>query len=305
MTKTAEKTADPTLPLEANAVEQPAPPSKRGKKPATQVVVRDENLPQASPAPLSDTVAMMQLMERVAANPAIDVAKMQIVMDMQERLIAHRAKMAFDAALSEMQGEMPTISQRGRIEIRAKDAKGERTGAVQQSTRFAKWEDIAEAIRPILKQFGFALRFRTGLTEAGLVRVVGILSGHGHREESEFVLQHDSTGSKNAVQAIGSSTSYGKRYAACALLNIASRGEDDDALVGGGKIIDDGFPGDKNPDAPKINQKQIDMLVEKCEAVGCPRPRFLSHIRAARFEDIPAADFDQHMTLIGTFQRAK
>lgn len=304
MTKTAEKTADPALPLEGGVIEQQAASSKRVKKPATQVAVRAENAPAASVAPQSDTVAMMQLMERVAANPSIDVAKMQIVMDMQERLIAHRAKMAFDAALSEMQGEMPTINQRGRIEIRAKDAKGERTGAVQQSTKFAKWEDIADGIRPILKKFGFALRFRTGLTDAGLVRVVGILSGHGHREESEFVLQHDSTGSKNAVQAIGSSTSYGKRYAACALLNISSRGEDDDAHTGGGKIVDDGFPGDK-PNVPKINQKQIDALIDQCDAVGCPRPRFLSHINVVKFEDIPAADFDAHMTLIGTFQRAK
>jgi hypothetical protein len=43
-----------------------------------------------------------------------------------------------------------------------------------------------------------------------------------------MILPHDSTGSKNAVQAVGSSTSYGKRYTACALLNITSRGEDDD-----------------------------------------------------------------------------
>lgn len=305
MTKTAEKIADPSLPLEGTVIEQPATSSKRGRKAATQLAVRAENAPAASVAPQSDTVAMMQLMERVAANPAIDVAKMQIVMEMQERLIAHRAKMAFDAALSVMQGEMPTINQRGRIEIRAKDAKGERTGAVQQSTRFAKWEDIAEAIRPILKNHGFALRFRTGLTDAGLVRVVGILSGHGHREESEFVLQHDSTGSKNAVQAIGSSTSYGKRYAACALLNIASRGEDDDARIGGGKIIDDSdFPGDK-PAAPKINQKQINALIEKCDAVGCPRPKFLHWAKVTQFEDIPAALFDGCITGLDDFRKAK
>lgn len=304
MTKTAKKTADLALPLEGDVIEQPATHSKRGRRPATQVAVRAENAPAGSVAPQNDTVAMMQLMERVAANPAIDVAKMQIVMDMQERLIAHRAKMAFDAALSEMQGEMPTINQRGRIEIRAKDAKGERTGAVQQSTKFAKWEDIADGIRPILKKFCFALRFRTGLTEAGLVRVVGILSGHGHREESEFVLQHDSTGSKNAVQAIGSSTSYGKRYAACALLNISSRGEDDDALIGGGKIIDDGFPGDKHV-APKINQKQIDALIEKCESVGCSREKFLIWARVAAFENIPADLFNGCMAGLDDFKKAK
>jgi hypothetical protein len=38
----------------------------------------------------------------------------------------------------------------------------------------------------------------------------------------------DTSGSKNAVQAIGSTVTYGKLYTFCALLNIAT-GEDDDA----------------------------------------------------------------------------
>ena len=44
----------------------------------------------------------------------------------------------------------------------------------------------------------------------------------------------DTTGSKNAVQAVGSSTAYGKRYVMEALLNLTSRGQDDDGKRGGG-----------------------------------------------------------------------
>lgn len=40
-------------------------------------------------------------------------------------------------------------------------------------------------------------------------------------------LPPDLSGDKNSIQAVGSSVSYGKRYTACALLNITSRGEDD------------------------------------------------------------------------------
>lgn len=42
-----------------------------------------------------------------------------------------------------------------------------------------------------------------------------------------MLLPADTSGSKNAVQAFGSSTSYGKRYVLCALLNITTRGQDD------------------------------------------------------------------------------
>jgi hypothetical protein len=45
----------------------------------------------------------------------------------------------------------------------------------------------------------------------------------------------DTSGSKNPVQAVGSSTAYGKRYVMEALLNLTSRGVDDDGKRGGGQ----------------------------------------------------------------------
>src|SRR6185503_15653016 len=81
---------------------------------------------------------------------------------------------------------------------------------------------------------GFALSFRTGSAPDGKLTVTGILSHRaGHQEETTLALMHDSTGSKNSVQAVGSSISYGKRYTAGALLNITSRGEDDDGKLAG------------------------------------------------------------------------
>ena len=38
------------------------------------------------------------------------------------------------------------------------------------------------------------------------------------------------------MQSVGSSVSYGKRYAASALLNLTTHGEDDDGRLGGGKL---------------------------------------------------------------------
>jgi hypothetical protein len=50
------------------------------------------------------------------------------------------------------------------------------------------------------------------------------------------VLPADVGKGRNDVQAIGSSVSYGKRYAAMAMLNLITRGlaEDDDGQAGGG-----------------------------------------------------------------------
>lgn len=176
----------------------------------------------------SEATALIGMIERVALNPNADIDKMERLIEMQERIMARQARMAYFSALSEMQAEIPEIPERGRIVIRDKSDPTQ----VKQETPYALWEDVNEAIRPVLSKHGFALSFRTGLTSDGRVSVTAILSHReGHQEETTMVLAHDSTGSKNAVQAIGSSTSYGKRYATGALLNLTSRDgieQDDD-----------------------------------------------------------------------------
>lgn len=255
----------------------------------------------AAPLPSTDPMlAMMTMMERIAKNKEVDVEKMREVKELGMSLLNDQRRVHFDEMLAQMQDELPTITARGRLEIRAKDAKGERTGKLIQSTPYAKWEDINDVIKPVLKRFGFVLRFKTGLTEDGRVMVTGILAGHGHREESTFVLQHDSTGSKNAVQAIGSSTSYGKRYAAGALLNLTSRGEDDDGKEGGGKPLEDGFPGDKEP-LKLISSDQITALRNLCKKVGCPEKKFTDWADVDRIDDIQASQYDSCVAGLNTF----
>ncbi len=64
----------------------------------------------------------------------------------------------------------------------------------------------------------------------GYPTVTGVLRHRGgHKEVGELELPPDTTGGKNAVQAIGSALSYGQRYVARLLLSLTSRGGDDDA----------------------------------------------------------------------------
>lgn len=162
------------------------------------------------------------LIERVATNPNASIETLERLLGMQERVQATHAKRAYQAALAEMQPNLPIIEERGAI----------KNGQKVQST-YALWEDINEAIRPVLAQYGFALSFRVNKT-ASEVTVTGVLSHRdGHSEETALSLPVDGSGSKNAVQAVGSSTSYGQRYTAKLLLNLTSRGADDDGQAAG------------------------------------------------------------------------
>lgn len=186
-----------------------------------------DKLPLA-PAP-SESAAILSVIERMATNPDIDPDRIERFIALKERMDKEAARKAFASALAECQSEIPAIEERGQIKYGKKNQDGEDTGPT-----YALWEDINETIRPILKVHGFALSFRTGQTPEGKISVTGILSHReGHQEETTMVLMHDSSGAKNAVQAMGSSISYGKRYTASALLNITSRGEDDDGETGG------------------------------------------------------------------------
>ena len=178
-----------------------------------------ENLPVRQQAPSSDLVLMF---ERLATNPDVNVEKLERLIAMQERIVAHNAKAEFDAAFSQMQGEIPIITEKGEIAV---------DGKVR--SKYARNEDIQEIVRPILQAYGFAIRFRNEFAD-GKLTIVGILSHRsGHSEEDAFVCVADTSGSKNAIQALGSSRSYGQRYCTISLLNIATRGEDDDGRGSG------------------------------------------------------------------------
>ena len=177
------------------------------------------------PVVRSESEALLAVIARAAADPACDVDKMERLLNMQERVIGRQAKAEFDTAMAQMQSELPSIGERGGIK--------DRNGNIQ--SRYALWEDINAAIKPIMQKHGFALSFRTDFSDG--VTVSGVLSHKGgHREETSIKLPSDTSGSKNAVQAIGSSVSYGKRYTASALLNLTSHGEDDDGFKAGQKL---------------------------------------------------------------------
>lgn len=163
----------------------------------------------------NEAASMMAVIARAASDPSCDLDKMERLMAMHERMQAKQAQAEFADALASLQADLPSIGERG-------DAAGR--------YKFALWEDINQAIKPILHRHGFALAFRTDT--ATNVTVTGVLSHrNGHREETSITLPADPSGNKNAVQAVASSVSYGKRYTAGALLNLTSHGEDDDAFA--------------------------------------------------------------------------
>lgn len=179
---------------------------------------------------------IMDIIARAAFDPKVDADKVERLLAQARLSKADDANAAYIRALVKMKPLLPVIDRNGCIVIHEK-GKDKTPENVIQSTPYALWEDIDAAITPILNEHGFVLTFRTGNIGTGSdarVMVTGVLSHEmGHSEESEMALPLDTSGSKNNVQAAGSSTSYGKRYTAGALLNLRFKGQDDDGQLGG------------------------------------------------------------------------
>lgn len=200
-----------------------------------QIVERQESALAAQ----TESTTIMQVIQRAAADPQCDIEKMERLMAMHERMQAVNAQASFNAAMAEMQCELPSIAERG---------KGHGT------VRYATLEDINDVIKPIMQKHGFAVSFKVEHAQAG-ISVTGILMHRqGHREQTTMLLPTDTSGSKNAVQAVGSSTSYGKRYVLCAMLNISTRGEDDD-----------GYAATPVASITEQQAKSIRAMMEKCK----------------------------------------
>lgn len=177
----------------------------------------------AAPA-TSDSAVVLSMLSKMTERADISVERMQQVFALYQTVQADASRRAYHAAMAEMQAELPTVMSVGKI--MGEDKHG---GGKILRSRYAKWEDVNEAIRPVLTRHGFALSFRITQPQPDRVQVTAVLAHRdGHAEETSLHLPNDPSGGKNNVQAWGSSISYGKRYTAFAMLNIASRGEDDD-----------------------------------------------------------------------------
>lgn len=199
-----------------------------------------------TPAGTPDPILAM--IERAAKDPAVDIEKFERLMAMKERVESQRASLAFAEAFAQLQLDLPVIDRSGSIVVYSKTDR-ERPGGVPagaqpiQQTPYATLDDIIEALRKPLHAHGFSLRFEYETTADGRLATTAYLrhrSGHEISAKSP-PLQHDSTGSKNNVQAVGSSLTYGRRYALMAVVPIVSHAPqdaDDDGKAAGPALID-------------------------------------------------------------------
>ncbi len=169
----------------------------------------------------SSAAVMIQMIQRCAADPAVDVDKMERMMAMHERIVDRSAAAAFNAAM---------VRAQGRIKPVVRDQLNTHTNSY-----YANLEAIDRKATPIYTDEGLALSFGTEDSPlAGHVRVVcDVMHELGHVKRYRADLPLDGAGArgnanKTGVQAHGSTYSYARRYLTVMIFNVALVNEDND-----------------------------------------------------------------------------
>lgn len=229
----------------------------------TNAMTKDDDYPQEPRAVA--TVTPMSLLENAVASGNIELAEK--LMNLQERWESANARKAFEKALAAAKGEIPVII---------------RSATGHNDKKYADFAAIAKVIDPILAKHGLSYRFKTVQTEKSIT-VTCVLFGHGHSEETALTGGADTTGSKNAIQAIGSTLTYLQRYSLVQMLGLAAAADDDGKAAASG---------------PRITQEQADTIRDLLEANVKPRDKFLKWAKVETIEEIPAANYESCISAI-------
>ena len=105
----------------------------------------------------------------------------------------------------------------------------------------------------------------------------------GHSEETTLAGPADASGSKNAIQAIGSTLTYLQRYTLVQALGLAATLDDDGSSAG---------------DPERISRDQLTRLVEMADEVGADKEKFCKYLHVGSLAEIPAVQFDHAVKLL-------
>ena len=225
----------------------------------------------------------MNMIDRAVASGA-SIEMIEKLMGLQERWQANQARRAFDNAIAEAKASIPVIVKNRTVDFETKT--GGRTTY--------KHEDLAEISRtvaPVLAANGLSYRFRVTSNLNEPVTVTCIISHRdGHFEETTLSAGRDDSGSKNSIQAIGSTLTYLQRMTLKAALGLAAAADDDGRAAG-------------NAQADVINDDQAGELVAMIESTNADKAKFLAYFKVEKLADLPAKSYQMAVQLLNAKAR--
>lgn len=205
-----------------------------------------------------------------AVKGGADLDKLERLLGMQERWDANEAKKAYHFAMSEFKANPPKIEKDKKVGYKTTTG-----GNVGYS--HASLANVTEKINKELSKYGLSASWKT--QQNGSISVTcKITHVRGHSEETTLSALADSSGSKNSIQAIGSTITYLERYTLLALTGLATFDMDDDA---------------KSADVEYITEKQQHEIRDLLIGLNQAEEGFCKYLKIESIEKMPKEKYQQ------------
>ena len=224
------------------------------KKDQNQVLAKQEITP----------MAMLQ----IAMEQGADIDKMQQLMDLQERWESNQARKAYVEAMAKFREDCPIIE---------KSKKGHNS----------KYAGLAETIQQIkfhLSDHGLSHSWKTDQISNETKVTCTVTHILGHTESTSLAAPAETSGSKNNIQAIGSTISYLERYTLFAILGLASSDMDTDGAI---------------PQSIEyVSDVQAQEIINLIDEVKADEAKFLKHMQIPSVEHLRATEYPRAKKLL-------
>jgi ERF superfamily len=180
-----------------------------------EIVATDQHHPFPGESQEIQPITPMELMQ-LALTKGADINQLEKLMDLQLRWEANEAKKAFVQAMNDFKANPPEIIKNKTVSFK------------DTTYKHATLDEVCDKITKSLSEHGISHRWSVAQSE-GLIKVTCILTHRlGHSEQTTLCGGPDTTGSKNAIQAISSTVTYLERYTLFAATGLAAQNDDND-----------------------------------------------------------------------------
>jgi len=221
-------------------------------------------------------------MIRMAVSGGADLEQLEKLLEMQERWEAKEAHKAYNKAIAAFKS-VP-------LEIEKDKKVGYSTNKGDVGYSHASLANVIKKVTEELSKHGLSASFNTH--QNGKIKVTCRISHvAGHFEETSLEADADTSGSKNSIQALGSTITYLERYTLLAALGLATKDQDDD-----GKAV-----------TTRITNEQLGQLRDLLISIGEESKEgvIAKAFKIADLSELPAVDFKRAETVIISRGEAK
>lgn len=200
-----------------------------------------------------------------------DLKDVEKLLELRERFEANEAKKAYFRAMAAFKENPPKIVKDKKVNYKTEK------GTVNY--RHASLFGAVERITAELSKHGLSVSWGTQQAELRIGVTTKITHVLGFSQETTLFASADNSGSKNAIQAIGSTVSYLQRYGLFAILGLAARDMDDDGASS--QVVE------------YVDEKQIAIIEEYISSTKADRKAVLDYMGVESVDLIPKSQYQK------------